>query len=442
MGLGAQSLAPSSIALGKASKVTEQAEKGISIGDKAITNHADSVALGSNSITTKGATAATYKAPIGNNKTASFDKSSIGTISIGNENNLRQITHVAAGVDETDAVNVWQLNKAIAALKEAIENNPTENSHSTTTNNSPTKYFHANGENAIPHTPAENRTNGDSSAAGKFAVAIGHLADATATNSVAVGNSTKSTVENSVALGNDSVTTSAKTENTLGVGNQRDKDIIEKLNDAVNLYAGNAVGVVSVGDKGKERLVQNVAAGLVSATSTDAVNGSQLHALAQAMNQGQTGLIRQGADPANIKDGVNHNRLTVGAATGGQEINFANINGENRRLTGVADAVNTYDAVNKGQLDKAIASVNNRIAQTEKRLKGGIANAIAMATLTQASLPSQNMLSVGTGYYRGSSSVAVGLSQVSDDGRVTFKVNGSVSQQGDVAAGAAIGFAW
>lgn len=86
--------------------------------------------------------------------------------------------------------------------------------------------------------------------------------------------------------------------------------------------------------------------------------------------------------------------------------------------------------------------VNNRITQTEKQLKGGIANAVAMATLTQASRPSQNMLSVGTGYYKGASSVAIGLSQVSDNGKMTFKVNGSVSQKGDVAAGASVGFAW
>jgi trimeric autotransporter adhesin len=103
--------------------------------------------------------------------------------------------------------------------------------------------------------------------------------------------------------------------------------------------------------------ITGLAAGAISVTSTDAVNGSQLFATNQAItniNNGTTGLVQQ--SPAAPSTGP----ITVGATTGGTVVNFANSSAVNRTLTGVAagsTAATSVDAVNGGQLNTALASV-------------------------------------------------------------------------------------
>ena len=92
-------------------------------------------------------------------------------------------------------------------------------------------------------------------------------------NIVSIGRNAKVTADNSVALGSDSVANSAvATAST-------------SLNGRTYNFAGaNPVGTVSVGDSDKERTITNVAAGRISSTSTDVINGSQLHSVIQEMN--------------------------------------------------------------------------------------------------------------------------------------------------------------
>lgn len=106
------------------------------------------------------------------------------------------------------------------------------------------------------------------------AYAIGKEAVADVNNSIAIGNGAKATEENSVAIGNDSVTNTA-------IGTES-----ETINGTAYTFAGSApLGTVSIGDVTKERTVTNVAAGRISDTSTDAVNGSQLHAVIEETNK-------------------------------------------------------------------------------------------------------------------------------------------------------------
>ena len=129
---------------------------------------------------------------------------------------------------------------------------------------------------------------GDSSSADWYGTALGSRSVAAA-NSVAIGGGSngshaEASLKNSVALG-----TFAKTKegvNTTEASVESNGTTL-KLTDfagTVTNDAGNKVSyVVSVGDEGKERQIQNVAAGQVTATSTDAVNGSQLHSVAAAV---------------------------------------------------------------------------------------------------------------------------------------------------------------
>ncbi|MGC7590235.1 YadA C-terminal domain-containing protein [Bisgaard Taxon 46] len=75
-------------------------------------------------------------------------------------------------------------------------------------------------------------------------------------------------------------------------------------------------------------------------------------------------------------------------------------------------------------------------------LRAGIAGATAIANLPQASRHGQSMGAIAVGSYRGQSSVAVGLSRISDNGNISFKASGSADTQGHINIGAGVGWAW
>lgn len=92
-------------------------------------------------------------------------------------------------------------------------------------------------------------------------------------NIVSIGTNAKVTADNSIALGSNSVANS-----TVATAS-------ETINGRTYNFAGaTPVGTVSIGDSDKERTITNVAAGRISSTSTDAINGSQLHSVIQEMN--------------------------------------------------------------------------------------------------------------------------------------------------------------
>ncbi|CAB3773202.1 YadA family autotransporter adhesin [Paraburkholderia humisilvae] len=105
------------------------------------------------------------------------------------------------------------------------------------------------------------------------ATAVGRSSIATASDATAFGVGATANIANSVALGTSSVTTAATAVSSIRIGS-----------NTFNFAAQVPVGVVSVGSVGKERQVQNVAAGRITADSTDAINGSQLFATTQAVD--------------------------------------------------------------------------------------------------------------------------------------------------------------
>lgn len=102
-----------------------------------------------------------------------------------------------------------------------------------------------------------------------------YQANATGQSSVALGDNANATHDNSVALGSQSVSKIEKQVTTATVGT-----------NTYNGFAGtNPIATVSVGAEGKERQIVNVGAGEISATSTDAINGSQLYAVASKIGE-------------------------------------------------------------------------------------------------------------------------------------------------------------
>lgn len=113
------------------------------------------------------------------------------------------------------------------------------------------------------------------SADGDGAFAGGYNATSAGKNSLALGFNAQSTYEDAVALGSKSITEAPnKTPSMTFAGK------------TINFAGGNPASVVSVGSKDNERQITNVAAGRISDTSTDAINGSQLYAVAEKLGKG------------------------------------------------------------------------------------------------------------------------------------------------------------
>ncbi|MDR6889727.1 MULTISPECIES: YadA family autotransporter adhesin [Variovorax] len=212
-----------------------------------------------------------------------FAGTAVGVVSVGAVGAERQIVNVAPGAitaTSTDAINGSQLYSVTSAV------NAISGSITNIVNNAQTHYYSVNDGGTQQGNYANDGATGanslaagaGASSAGVNAVAVGRSATASAANSVAVGSNANASVANSVALGNDSTTAAATPTSSVTL-----------LGTTYN-FAGTApVGVVSVGSAGAERQITNVAAGQISATSTDAINGSQLYATNLAINNITTG---------------------------------------------------------------------------------------------------------------------------------------------------------
>ena len=178
-----------------------------------------------------------------------------------------------------------------------------------------------------------------SKATGSESTAIGYASKAEGVNSMAMGRESSATHENSVALGSYSVSKAEKSIKEATVGTT-----------TYNGFAGTAPkGTVSVGTKGRERQIVNVAAGEISATSTDAINGSQLYAVASK--------ISSAANPAVVEAGKN---VTVDVKT--------NANGQTVYTVSSKDFQPAIDA-NKAKIAenaKAISTNTADIRSAEK----------------------------------------------------------------------------
>lgn len=139
--------------------------------------------------------------------------------------------------------------------------------------------------------------------------------------------------------------------------------------------------------------------------------------------------------------------LGQGSVVDKGEINTVSVGNSTtkRRVTNVADGINAHDAVNVKQLNEvksSVDSVRKDLQKNDKKLRGGIAGAAALANIPQVTQAGSNLLGVGVGNYRGKSAVAVGYSKANESNKVIFKMSGSATTQGDFNVGAGIGYQW
>ena len=181
-------------------------------------------------------------------------------------------------------------------------------------------------------------------AGGNRAVAVGSEANANATNSVAVGANTFSAKDNSVAVGYKAATvgdsaiaigreSNATHDNSvaIGAGSVSKKEVsVNQATIGTVTYVGfagnNPVATFSVGAKDKERQIVNVAAGEISATSTDAINGSQLYTIAQAVEDLATNPPRMCLTMSSSDNNVNIEQIDEGTFDFTLNKDLANLN--------------------------------------------------------------------------------------------------------------------
>ncbi|WGE55091.1 YadA-like family protein [Actinobacillus equuli subsp. equuli] len=328
------------------------------------------------------------------------------------------------------------------------------------------------------------------------AVNVSQLKDATAaaTSKVEAGKNTVVTPTKN-ADGSTTYTVATKDEvdfTKVATGNTT------MTNEGVKI--GDLISLTENGLNNGGKTATNIADGDISATSKDAVNGSQLHATNQNVTNlqntvakgwnieadtvdgstgkvigkskakvamGDTVAVKAGnnieitqegkniaiATSANpnfdsVKIGKGSNTAIISTTEDGA-INVANANGGPTRITNVAAGKKDNDAVNVAQLKGAMSNinnninaVNNKVDKVDRDLRAGIAGAMAAGNLYHVTIPGKSMVSAGIGTYKNQGAVAVGYSRLSDNGKIGVKFSVNTNTRGDSGAAASVGYQW
>ena len=272
IGGGTQSTAENATAIGGVAKA--QGKNATSIGAKAEANGEYATTIGAGAKADK-----TYAIAIGSLSHAT----EVSSLAMGNNSKATNTYAYAIG-GSAEAKGRWSIAMGTNAVAEDDASVSIGTWSKATTGQSVAVGYLANAKQ-LGATALGRQTNASavdataigsgSSSTAENGTAIGKSASVSAKDSVAIGTGAKATNENAVALGTGSETAAAVATAS------------ESVNGVVHNFAGiNPGSTVSVGKTGMERTVTNVAAGRISATSTDAINGSQLYAVTTEVNKG------------------------------------------------------------------------------------------------------------------------------------------------------------
>ncbi|UCL90080.1 YadA-like family protein [Pseudomonas sp. HS-18] len=424
-----------------------------------------------------------------------YDSAAHDKVTLGSTGKSVQLTNVKAGQlseDSTDAVNGAQLfdtNNKVAVIDGRVTG--LESSVNNIVSGGGIKYFHtsssladsvASGANAIA-------VGGNAKASGDGSVALGEAAEASAKGSVALGQGASDGGRGAPAeayVGQYSGASNDKVVGTVSVGNAATGETRTISNVADAQEAGDAVnlrqldGAVAASKSYTDSRVEGIAGSVAnvdesiakvdnrvtqvedSVSSMGAVNNT-----AKLQKPTATGTnavaVAPGAEASGASStavGSNakakgRNSVAVGANSVAERDNSVAVGsaGNERQITHVAAGVERTDAVNVGQVEDALGSLagqtnsqfnslRNDLKEQDDRLSAGIAGAIAIASLPQPMSNGGSTTAAGIGNFNGQSAVSVGVSHVSNDGKWTTKVGGSVDTQSNFSLGAGVGYNW
>ena len=381
----------------------------------------------------------------------------------GLNNGGNKITNVAAGTDDTDAVNVSQLKQAAAASKTEVVQGKNIVVTQKTGDKGQTVY----------EVATDKDLDVDSVKAG----------DTTVNNDgVKVGDDVALT-QDGVKAGDVKLTKDGLNNAGNKVTNVADGDLNANSKDAVNgsqLYATNqnvannaatiAKGInfggttgsnnYALGDtinvKGDSNIISETVAGgaqlkLADEISVKTVNADTFKAGDTVMNNDG---VKVGDKVALNKDGltagntvVNNDGVTIAAPTENNpnnqvKLSPVGLNNGGQRITNVAPGKDGTDAANVNQLIGLGTELQNNINQVGKKAYAGVAGAIAQGSIPQVTRPGATGIGVGSGYYGGQSAMAIGVSAMSDGGNWIVKGNFSANTDGHVGVGAGALYQW
>ena len=484
-GSNAEALHENVITIGKGSKATKKGA--MTIGESAQSNANNSLALGNGTIINQ----ADIK-----NKNAKYTNDGFdienGVVAIANKGKERRLVNLAAGREDTDAVNVKQLSEVNDNLAKSIAgpnyNGYTVDGNGRYTYKAPdfeiknqtlhtvkeavelaqTNYVSVNADKTKQTDADSNYNNLGAKAAGSIALGEFTGTSATATDSIAIGHNTKVNGNKTVAIGAN-ITAATNGSVILGDSSKADgshatETVASKEIDGHTYnFAGKAKDAgrfVSVGEKGNERQIKNVAAGHVEADSTDAINGSQLYAVASRVEQGWkitaaqtgTGEVSGNAEKKvamgdtvtftagnNIKITQNEKNLTVATK---ENVTFTNVTTGNTSLDDKGLTIKngpsvTKDGINAG--NKKITNVSNGTisADSKDAVNGSQLHATNQNVTNNANNianNAQNITKNAQNITKNAENIAKGLNFKGDNADVT--VNRQLGETLNVTGGA------
>lgn len=264
---------------------------------------------------------------------------------------------------------------------------------------------------------------------GGQSTAIGSGATSTGRFSVAVGTNAKANNDHDVAVGSFSTT-----EKAVGTSSA----IINGVE--YGTFKGHKpVATVSVGKEGSERTITNVAAGRITAKSTDAINGSQLYSVATKVSD-------NAASVEILKEAVASNESSIA-------INANHINSNTQAIQGINNTINQHTTWNEAQDDQITelrklvndlhgdnAEIRKELHDNRREARAGIAGANAIAAIPQPHVPGQTAIGVGAGYFKNEGAAAVGVSHISDSGKWASKAGINVDTRRNIGLGLGLSY--
>ncbi|WP_404810725.1 Hia/Hsf adhesin N-terminal domain-containing protein [Haemophilus influenzae] len=355
-----------------------------------------------------------------------------------NGTNPVKISNVADGTEDTDAVSFKQL-KALQDKQVTL---------------SASNAYANGGSDADGGKGTQTLSNGLNF---KFKSTDGELLNIKAENdtvtftpkkgSVQVGDDGKATIQDGAKTTTGLVEASELVDslNKLGwkVGVGKDgtgatdgthTDTLVKSGDKVTLKAGDNLKVKQEGTN-FTYVLRDELTGVKSVEFKDTENGA---------NGASTKITKDGLTftPANGANGA--------AATDADKIKVASdgIRAGNKAVKNVAAgeiSATSTDAINGSQLyavAKGVTNLAGQVNKVGKRADAGTASALAASQLPQASMPGKSMVSIAGSSYQGQSGLAIGVSRISDNGKVIIRLSGTTNSQGKTGVAAGVGYQW
>ena len=381
----------------------------------------------------------------------------------GLNNGGNKITNVAAGTDDTDAVNVSQLKQAAAASKTEVVQGKNIVVTQKTGDKGQTVYEVATDKDLDVDSVKAGDTTvntdgvkvGDDVALNKDGLKAGKV-NLTKDGLDNAGNKVTNVADGDLnANSKDAVNGSQLHATNQNVANNA-ATIAKGINFGGTTGSNNYALGSTINVKGDSNIISETVAGgaqlkLADEISVKTVNADTFKAGDTVMNNDG---VKVGDKVALNKDGltagntvVNNDGVTIAAPTENNpnnqvKLSPVGLNNGGQRITNVAPGKDGTDAANVNQLIGLGTELQNNINQVGKKAYAGVAGAIAQGSIPQVTSPGETGIGVGSGYYGGQSAMAIGVSAMSDGGNWIVKGNFSANTDGHVGVGAGALYQW